>query len=258
MSVWIAYGAILGMMAALALWEAFREQGSLFGARAARWPANIALSVINAGMALFVPLSAISVAMYSERMSWGLLHLAQTPIFIKIVVSVIALTFINYALHRVFHKIPVLWRLHRIHHSDTQIDSTTALRHHPIEVILVAGLTSGFVLVIGVDPKSAIAVALVDQLWAVWTHSALRLPFWLHRWVCLVLVTPLTHRIHHSTDARETDTNYGNTVTIWDRLFDTHLVEPLRSETEFETGLEYSDRDSADLDFLLKLPFRKA
>lgn len=258
MSVWVAYAAIFGVMAALAFWEASREQASLFRPLAARWPANISLSAINAGLTLFAPLSAVSAAIFAERVAWGVLHWAQMPLPVEIVVSLMALTFVNYAIHRLFHKIPVLWRLHRVHHSDTHIDSTTAFRHHPIEVLLTAVLTAGFVVVTGVDPTTAIAVVLVDQLWAVWTHSALRLPLWLHRWVCFVLVTPLTHRIHHSTDQRETDTNYGNTVTIWDRLLGTHRVEPLRDESEFKTGLDYSDQDSADLDFLLKLPFQKA
>jgi sterol desaturase/sphingolipid hydroxylase (fatty acid hydroxylase superfamily) len=258
MSVWLAYAAIFGVMAVLVFWEAWTEQAAVFRSRAARWPANIALAVINAGLAMFAPLSAVSAALFAQQMGWGLLHWVQMPLLVDVGLSLAVLTLTTYGIHRLFHQVPVLWRLHRIHHSDTQIDSTTAVRHHPVEVILTAAITFLVVVSIGVDPSTALALSLVDQLWAVWTHSALRLPLWLHRKVCFVFVTPLTHVIHHSTDVRETDTNYGNTVTIWDWLFGTHRVEPLRDASEFETGLEYSEKDSADLDFLLRLPFKKA
>jgi sterol desaturase/sphingolipid hydroxylase (fatty acid hydroxylase superfamily) len=256
-NVWFAYAAIFGVMTTLALWEAWREEASLRRTRTARWPANIGLAAINSGLAVFAPLSAASAAVFAQHFNWGVFHFASMPFAVEGVLSFAILTFVHYAIHRVFHKVPVLWRLHRIHHCDTRVDSTTAFRHHPIEVVLTAVITSVIVVAFGVDPTVALTLSLVDQLWAVWSHSALRLPLWLHRRVCFVLVTPLTHRIHHSTDVRETDTNYGNTVTVWDRILGTHRVEPLRDKAEFETGLEYSAQDSADLDFLLKLPFQK-
>lgn len=257
MTVLFAQATVFCVMVVLALWEAWRETGAHRRSRAARWPANIGLAVINAGLAIFAPLSAVSAALLAGQWGWGILNMVSAPFATELVLGLAVLTFANYAIHRALHTVPLLWRLHRIHHCDTDIDSTTAFRHHPVEVLFTAAATSLFVLAFGVDPAIALTLSFVDQLWAIWTHSGLRLPLWLHRRVCFVFVTPLTHRIHHSTDARETDTNYGNTVTIWDRLLNTHLVEPVRDETEFETGLEYSRQDSADLDFLLKLPFHK-
>lgn len=257
MTVWVAQVTVFGLMAGLSLWDAWREQAPQRRMRSARWPANIGLAAINAGLMMVVPLSAVSAGLFAQHIRWGVFHQVSMPIAIEVLLCFALLTFVTYATHRAFHQIPMLWRLHRIHHCDTHLDSTTAFRHHPLEAVLSGLVKAGVVIVFGVDPVIVIAVLLVDQLWAVWTHSGLRLPFWLHRWVCFVFVTPLTHLIHHSTDVRETDTNYGNTVTVWDRLLGTHRVAPLRDEADFEIGLEFSVQDSADLDFLLKLPFKE-
>ncbi|MGR3679119.1 MAG: sterol desaturase family protein [Paracoccaceae bacterium] len=252
------YGGILLAMMGLALIEAWQETAEARHRQTQRWPANLALATMNAGLAMVLPLSAVSMAVLARSSGWGIMNILPAPAFWDALVSVLVLTLTNYGIHRAFHQIPILWKLHEIHHSDARIDSTTAFRHHPLEVLLTLMVTIASIVLFGVNPTVVLLVSFVDQAWAVWTHSAQRLPLSLHRWVCLGLVTPLTHRVHHSSDVRETDKNFGNTTTLWDRVFGTHLVEPIREEGVFQVGLAaYSAQDAGDLDVLLTRPFRK-
>ena len=228
MSATLVYLAIGAAMMALALWEAWEDTAEVRARRRRHWPANIALAVINGGLLLVVPIGTVSAAAFAEGTGFGLMTALGIDGFVQGVVTVLVLTFAHYAIHRASHEVPLLWRLHRIHHSDVEIDATTAVRHHPLEAVFAAMVMVVFALGFGVDPTTALVLALVDQAWAVWTHSAKRLPPEVHRWVCLVFVTPHTHLVHHSNDQRETDSNYGNTLTIWDRLLGTHNVFPLR------------------------------
>jgi len=256
-ATWV-YIAIGAAMVALALVEAWGETADIRALRRRHWPANIALAVINGGIVLLVPLGTVSGSVFAEAQGLGLMAALGVTGVWQVIGSILVLTFATYAIHRAFHQIPILWRLHRIHHCDVEIDATTAVRHHPIEILLSALAMVVFVVAFGVDPATAMVLSLVDQAWAVWTHSSKRLPKRLHEVVCWVFVTPHTHMAHHSNDVRETDTNYGNTTTIWDRLFGTHLVYPIRDAAEFRTGLDEYSRDEADdLDFLLRLPFER-
>jgi sterol desaturase/sphingolipid hydroxylase (fatty acid hydroxylase superfamily) len=154
------------------------------------------------------------------------------------------------------HKIPLFWRLHRVHHTDDFFDISTTVRFHPVEFLVSVPVILALIVGIGIPPLAVIIYELFDVAMAVWSHSNVRLPRWLDRTIGLILVTPDMHRVHHSTYQPETDSNYGATLSVWDRLFGTLRHKPARELAQMTLGLEECmDRRNRSLWFLLKLPF---
>ena len=168
----------------------------------------------------------------------------------------LARSLVSYAVHVAMHKVPWLWRLHRVHHTDTAMDISTAVRFHPLEFVVSVPAVLAATLVFGFPPLAVIIYSLVDAAMAVFSHANLRLPDRMERGVRLLLVTPAMHRIHHSALQPETDSNYGATLSCWDRLFGTHRAKPAGALASSQLGLaECRDRRSDSLPWLLSLPF---
>ena len=223
--------------------------------RKKRWPTNIALHAINIGLSALIPVSAVAVAQYAEQHSIGLLHWLQAPGWVEITVTVLVASLSSYVLHRLNHEIPLLWRIHRVHHTDNDLDWSSALRNHPAEVVLSILFHCAAALMIGATPAALLAMLLLNWGIDLFSHSRFALPPRLERVMQWVIVTPQLHHIHHSSWQPETDSNYGGDFSIWDRLFGTLNRTPLRPLDTFAYGIDTVDPALAhDLDWLLISP----
>jgi sterol desaturase/sphingolipid hydroxylase (fatty acid hydroxylase superfamily) len=224
--------------------------------RKRRWPTNLALAVLLFAAATLMPVSALTVALWAEAHKVGLLNYFDAPLAIKIVATVALASFSAYLLHLMSHRVPLLWRLHSIHHTDTFLDVTTSLRIHPLEQALSISITCVLVLIFGHAPVVLMAYLAVESIVVIFSHSQFRLPAGLERIASLVLVTPAIHHIHHSAYQPETDSNYGNALIIWDRLLGTFRNRTRTGTTVEHYGLERVSPDEAgDLDAQLLRPF---
>lgn len=249
----------LGLFALFALAERLRPRRQRRVALWRRWSTNWALVVLGAAslrlMALVVPLLAVGAAISANANGWGLFNLIALPTWLELVLALLILDLAIWGQHVLSHKIPVLWRLHRVHHADRDMDVTTAIRFHPIEIVLSMGVKISLVYALG---PSAVAVVLFEVILngaALFNHSNMRLPQWLDRPLRLVLVTPDMHRVHHSTLRQEHDSNYGFSLALWDRLFGTYTAQPAAGHTDMTVGLNWQDASPAKLGWSLALPF---
>jgi sterol desaturase/sphingolipid hydroxylase (fatty acid hydroxylase superfamily) len=204
-----------------------------------------------------MPIGSLAVADVAAARGWGLLPQIAMPAPLAFGAAFLLRSLMSYGIHVAMHKVPWLWRLHRIHHTDTAMDVSTAVRFHPLEFLISVPVVLSATLVFGFPPVAVIAYSLADAAMAVFSHANLRLPDRLERVLRLVLVTPAMHRIHHSIAQPETDSNYGATLSCWDRLFGTHRVKPAGAVASMPLGLaECRDPRSQALSWLLRLPFR--
>jgi sterol desaturase/sphingolipid hydroxylase (fatty acid hydroxylase superfamily) len=235
---WVRAAAFAAVLATCLLVE--RRWPVRGDARPARRQAvNLALVVTNtAVLRLAFPLLAVALALRVEARDGGLLGAVAWPRAVEIVAGVLALDLAIYWQHRLMHRIPLLWPLHRVHHSDLAIDATTGVRFHPLEIVLSMGIKLGVVALLG---PPAVAVVLFEVLLSAGslvTHTDVALPARAEPVVRALLVTPSMHRIHHSLRRDETDSNYGFTTSLWDRLFQSHRARPLDDEATMPIGLD--------------------
>ncbi len=226
-----------------------------------RLSTNALLTIINGvvmklAASLVVPIAAVSAAIYVQSKGWGLFNLVDLPAPLELVLSLVLLDLAIYWQHVAAHYIPVLWRFHKVHHSDVEFDVTTALRFHPIEIFI--SMLWKIILVFVLGP-SALAVTLFEIILngcAMFNHANVKWPFWVDRFIRLFIATPDMHRIHHSTIPRELNSNYGFSISLWDRLFGTYTDQPSAGHTDMKIGLE-NHQDSGPTKFLwsLKFPF---
>ena len=194
-------------------------------------------------------------ALDAGAQGWGLFNALDWPLWLEFLLAVLIFDFAIWAQHLITHKVPVLWRLHRVHHADRDMDVTTAIRFHPVEIALSMGLKIGLVYLIG---PSVIAIVVFEILLngtAMFNHANLRLPLGVDRLLRMVLVTPDMHRVHHSVHRHEHDSNYGFSLSLWDRLFGTYIAQPEKGHDEMIVGLQWQDERPAKLGWLLALPF---
>lgn len=257
----IRLGIFLGLFVLFALAEHLVPRKSRSQPRSTRWVTNWGMTVVNTVtlrlMALVLPLLAVGAAVDAGQKGWGLLNWLDWPLWIDIIVTVLFLDFAIWAQHLITHKVPLLWRLHRVHHSDTDIDVTTAIRFHPIEIALSMLLKIGLVYLLG---PAAIAVILFEIILngtAMFNHSNLALPLPVDTVLRRVLVTPDMHRVHHSVHRYEHDSNYGFSLSIWDHMFGTYVAQPGEGHDDMKIGLRWQDDKPSRLGWSLRLPFRK-
>ena len=213
---------------------------------------NFALGVINALLAVALPLSTIAAAMIATRHQWGLFPLLALPWAAGLVSLLLLRSLAAYGLHRASHALPLLWRIHRVHHSDGAFDLSTAFRSHPVEVLLVSPIAAGIILATGASVGMVFAVDTILLLVAMWEHGDLCVPTWAERTLGLVIATPAQHRVHHAPERARHDRNFGDTLILWDRLFGTY-VEP---NGERKVGLVVSGTSDGLLG-QLKAPFAR-
>ncbi|MBL4636409.1 MAG: sterol desaturase family protein [Kofleriaceae bacterium] len=201
-----------------------------------------------------IPTGAVVVAARAQDSSFGLFHQVELPAVTAIVLAVVALDFIIYLQHLIFHHVPFLWSLHRVHHSDRDFDATTALRFHPVEILISLFVKFGAVYLLGVPPVSVIFFEVLLNGSAMFNHANAALPPGLDKWVRLLLVTPDMHRVHHSTVVAETNSNYGFSLPWWDRIFGTYRAEPQIGRSDVVIGLSEHQGASVGAVDLLLLP----
>lgn len=255
----IRLSVFLGLFAVLALAEAWAPRRARKLPRGRRWLTNWSFTVLNTLalrlMALALPLLAVGAALDAQRQGWGLFNALDWPAWAEISLAVLVLDFAIWAQHLITHKVPLLWRLHRVHHADRDMDVTTAIRFHPVEIALSMLLKIGLVYVLG---PAAVAVVLFEIILngtALFNHSNIRLPLAVDRVLRLVLVTPDMHRVHHSVHRDEHDSNYGFSLSLWDRLMGTYVAQPADGHDDMTVGLRWQDDRPARLGWSLALPF---
>lgn len=241
----------------LALWEWISPKRELTQAKAKRWLNNIALVVSSTVLLrVFVPIAAVGVAYHVEHEHEGLLNHLQMPFWIRAVVSFIILDISIYFQHVFFHVIPVLWRFHRVHHSDLDCDVTTGVRFHPVEIILSILLKFLAIISIGAPVLSVILFELVLNLMSMFSHSNIRLNEKFERILRRLFVTPDMHRVHHSMRENETNSNFGFNLSLWDRAFGTYMAQPEAGHQEMIIGLDqFREPKWQTISGLLRMPF---
>ena len=256
----VRVGCYSAVFATMALWELFAPRRRLTAGRRPRWPGNLGILAIDIiAVRLLVPTAAVGVALIATERGWGLFAMLGLPAWAAIPIGVIALDLVIYSQHVVFHHVPVLWRLHRMHHADLDIDVTTGVRFHPLEILLSLAIKMAAVLALGVPALAVLIFEVLLNATSMFNHSNVALPPRLEPIVRWLVVTPQMHQVHHSIERAETDSNFGFNLPWWDRLFGTYRAQPAAGEQGMTIGLPVF-RDVAELAIvrLLTQPFRDA
>ncbi len=249
----------LGVLVAMALWELWSPRRRIEVPRLIRWSNNLALVVIDTLLVrLLFPVAAVALALVMSERGWGLFNLFDWAVWVEVVICVVLLDFAIYLQHVVFHHVPVLWRLHRMHHADVAIDVTTGLRFHPLEIVLSMAFKLVLVALLGPPAIAVLIFEVVLNASAMFNHSNIRLPKRVDAVVRLFIVTPDMHRVHHSVVPRETNSNYGFNVPWWDRLLGTYIAQPKAGHDEMQIGLnQFRARRELWIDRMILQPLRR-
>jgi sterol desaturase/sphingolipid hydroxylase (fatty acid hydroxylase superfamily) len=225
-----------------------------------RWSVNVGLTILlSAAAALVFPVLSVGMALVAQRTSFGAMHAVDAPAWIEAGVAFLLLDAGRYAIHAALHRNRWLWRLHRVHHSDTDYDCTTALRFHPLEALLTIGAQVTLVAVLGAPPLAVLAYEIASAAISLFSHGNVRIGERADRLLRALVVTPDMHRIHHSTVAPEANANYGGVLPWWDRLFRTYRDEPLAGHERMTIGLaDVRDLRTEQFGWLLLSPFAPA
>ncbi len=255
----IRLGAFLSIFALMALWELRAPRRPLTVSKAVRWGSNLGLVVLNTVLLrLLFPAAAVGLAATAADQGWGLLNHHQVSPWVAVPLAVIAMDLAIWVQHVLFHAVPALWRLHRVHHADLDYDLTTGARFHPIEIVLSMLIKFAVILVLGPPVVAVILFEVILNGMAMFNHGNVGLPGWLDRPLRWVFVTPDMHRVHHSVEPDETNSNFGFNLSWWDRLFGTYRVAPRAGHLDMVIGID-DHRDPREVDALpgmLALPFR--
>jgi sterol desaturase/sphingolipid hydroxylase (fatty acid hydroxylase superfamily) len=256
----IRLGCFLAVLVAMMGWETVAPRRPRGQSRAVRWTANLGIVALDSVVArLLFPLAPMAVAVLAVERGWGVFNVVEVPYWVAVVASVVALDFVIYMQHVMFHAVPVLWRLHRMHHADLDYDTTTGLRFHPIEIALSVGIKVAAIVLLGAPAMAVLVFEVVLNATAMFNHANVRLPTGLDRVLRLVVVTPDMHRVHHSVVTAETDSNFGFNLPWWDRLMGTYRAQPAAGHQGMTIGLEiFRDPGELRLVRLLTQPFRRA
>ncbi len=252
--------AFLAVLAAMALWEVAAPRRRREIPRLLRWSNNLALVVIDTVLVrLAFPVAAVGLAMGMEARGLGLLPLWDLPVWAALGIGVLALDLAIYLQHVMFHAVPALWRLHRMHHADLEFDVTTGLRFHPVEILASMVVKLGVVVALGPPALAVLIFEVLLNATALFNHSNVRLPLQIDRILRLVVVTPDMHRVHHSIRPSETNSNFGFNLPWWDRLLGTYRAQPRDGHEGMTIGIEqFRTRGDLRLDRMLVQPLRGA
>ncbi|HUG69164.1 MAG TPA: sterol desaturase family protein [Pirellulaceae bacterium] len=253
----IRLGSAVGVLVVMALLELLTPRRPLTTNKPLRWMNNLGLVLLNTlVLRLLVSMSAAGVALFAQSRGWGLFNNVSISVWLAVVTSVVALDFAIYLQHVMFHAIPVLWRLHMVHHADLDFDVTTGLRFHTIEILLSFGVKCAVIVLLGASPLAVVVFEVLLNGTAMFNHSNVRLPGWLDRALRLVVVTPDMHRVHHSVIKRETNSNFGFNLPWWDYLLGTYRDQPANGHESMTIGLsQFRDERVGRLPWMLTLPF---
>ncbi len=249
----------VGILAAVAIWEALSPKRVRLISRGIRWTHNLSLVILSSlSMRLVIPFTAVGAAAFSSEQQFGLLHYLDVPFVMAVVMSLLMLDFLIYLQHVIFHHVPIFWRLHKIHHIDQEIDVTTGVRFHPVEMILSALIKCAAVLLLGVPILAVVIFEILLNATAMFNHGNINLPKSVDRLLRLFIVTPDMHRVHHSVIPSETNSNFGFNLPWWDRIFGTYRAQPSLGHEKMDIGVkDYPSVYETGLMPLLVIPFMK-
>ncbi|MGB5398110.1 MAG: sterol desaturase family protein [Gammaproteobacteria bacterium] len=255
----IRLGFFLGIFGVMALWEIFAPRRKLSVSKGVRWLNNFGIVVLNTVLLrLIFPAAAVGMAAFAQANGWGIFNYYETPALLAIVASIVILDMVIYLQHVMVHAVPVLWRLHRVHHADLDFDVTTGARFHPLEIILSMLIKFATIAVLGPPLVAVIVFEILLNATSMFNHSNARLPLALDRVLRLIVVTPDMHRVHHSIEDDEINNNFGFNLPWWDRLFGTYRDQPRGGHEGMTIGIR-SFRELKDCGWLpgmLSIPFR--
>lgn len=254
----IRLGSFLGVFTLMALWEILAPRRVLTQPKGGRWLNNIGLVVFNTALLRIVfPVAAVGVAETAQLLQWGLFNLVEVHPAVALVVSVIVLDAAIYLQHVMFHSVPLLWRLHRVHHADLDFDVTTGARFHPVEILLSMLIKFAAIVLLGPPLAAVVVFEVLLNAMAMFNHSNVRLPLVLDGLLRKAVVTPDMHRVHHSHLADETNSNFGFNLSVWDRLFGTYRAQPAAGHAGMVIGIDtFRDPDRCvKLSGILLMPF---
>ena len=257
----VRLSVFLGVFVLFAGVEALAPKRARVEPRGGRWFTNLAIVVLDTlalrALSLGLPFLAIGAALDAWAKGWGLFNYVHWPLWIEALSSLLVLDFAIWLQHLITHKVPLFWRFHRVHHADRDMDVTTAVRFHPVEILVSMAVKIGLVYLLGPLALVVLIFEVLLNATALFNHANIRLPVWLDRVVRLLLVTPDMHRVHHSVIRAEHDSNFGFALSIWDRIFGTYTAQPANGHAGMVVGLEWQDEKPKRLGWSLMLPFRR-
>lgn len=248
-----------GVFFIMAIWEVIAPRRSLSVSKTLRWVNNLGLVFFNTFvLRILFPTAAVGVAVFAQTQGWGLLNYYELPIIFTLFISVVAMDFISYLKHVMVHAVPLLWRLHRVHHADLDYDVTTGARFHTLEIILSMLIKFATIIVLGPPIVAVILFEVILNALAMFNHGNVSLPNSLDRVLRWFIVTPDMHRIHHSVEDDETNSNFGFNLTWWDRMFGTYREQPRAGHDGMTIGIhKFRDFKQTNLiTGMLILPFK--
>ena len=254
----IRLAAFVAVFAAVALWEALAPRRRRSFERRARWPHNLGLLLVDVALVrVLAPGAAIAVAMTAAGSGWGLLNALALPGWAAIAAGIALLDLAIYFQHVMFHAVPALWRLHRVHHADLDFDVTTGARFHPIEILISTAIKCAAIAALGAPVISVFVFEMLLNATAMFNHANASLPQRLERWLRWLVVTPDMHRVHHSVRYEESSSNFGFNLPWWDRLFGTYRAQPRLGHAAMTIGVDaFRSPEDLRLDRLLVQPLR--
>jgi len=255
----IRLGFFFGILAVMALWEILAPARPLSVSKAVRWGSNLGIVVLNTVvLRLLFPAAAVGMALFAKEQGWGIFNYVEAPYWLAVVVSVIAMDFVIYLQHVMVHAVPLFWRLHRMHHADLDFDVTTGARFHPLEIILSMLIKFATIVVLGPPIVAVIIFEVLLNATAMFNHGNVRLPLKLDRLLRWVVVTPDMHRVHHSVEDDEANSNFGFNLPWWDRLFGTYRDQPRGGHEGMRIGIRKfrEPKQVSWLNGMLVLPFK--
>lgn len=254
----VRLGGFAAVFAVMAIWEVAGPRRARDLPRRRRWPGNLGVVLLDTAVVrLIFPAGAVASALWAERAGLGLFNQTDAPVWIEALASIVLLDLAIWGQHVLFHRVPALWRLHRMHHTDLDVDVTTGVRFHPLEMLISMAIKVAVVAAIGAPAAAVVAFEVVLNATSLFNHADVRVPERLDRILRLLVVTPDMHRVHHSTLRPETDSNFGFNTPWWDRLFGTYRAQPQDGHDGMTLGVEgFQDPRELRLDRMLLQPLR--
>lgn len=256
---WIRLGVFISVLAVMMLWEYLRPNRLSPVSTGKRWFTNFSLVLLGAVVArLMIPAGLAAIAIYAQNSQFGLWSLLPISLWVSVPISVLLFDCLIYWQHRVFHRVPMFWHIHRVHHTDPHLDASTGLRFHPLEIAISLMVKTIAVLLMGAPVLAILIFEVLLNASSIFNHSNIKLPTILDRFLRVFIVTQAMHRIHHSQIELETNSNFGFNLSIWDRLFGSYIDEAANGDEAIRLGLkEYSNpQTNSSLKALLLNPFR--
>lgn len=254
----IRLAAFASIFCVMALWEIVAPKRRQAIGRWHRWPSNLGIVVLDSILVrLIFPTAAVGVALFAQAHGWGVLHVLETPSWLALGASMLLLDLAIYLQHIMFHAVPLLWRLHRMHHTDLEFDLTTGARFHPLEILLSMLIKLGVIVALGAPAVAVLVFEVLLNATAMFNHANVGLPRPLDRLLRWLLVTPDMHRVHHSWHPDETNSNFGFNLPWWDRIFGTYRAQSRDGQTGMTIGVnQFRDPRELRLDRMLWQPLR--